>query len=271
MNAFFFGYSEAAADHDGNNPYRLTPHIFLHDFDEYAAWMREEIVAHRSAGCVALKLPIAYDRGLDFELVEVEAARRAFARLTAASPQREAVRPGGNTPGKTTNAPDPTVPGRTNDADAQDVKIFQDALFGSLCEFAAELDLPLQIHTGMGQARRTNAAWLQEAIARHPATRFVLLHCSYPWIADTNMLVDKFPNVSADLSLLPLLSTRAAERMIGDLIERASLDRIFWGCDTWTAEESFGALLAFCQSLSASLAARVEEGYLSRQDALQVI
>src|SRR5512140_2125549 len=49
VNAFFFGYSEAAHDHDGNNPYRLTPHPFLRDFDEYAAWMREEIAAHRSA------------------------------------------------------------------------------------------------------------------------------------------------------------------------------------------------------------------------------
>ena len=33
--------------------------------------------------------------------------------------------------------------------------------------------------------------------------------------------------------------------MLHELIERATLDRIFWGCDTWTAEESFGALLAF--------------------------
>ena len=271
VNAFFFGYSVTAADHDGNNPYRLRPHVFLKDFDEYTAWMREEILAHRSAGCVALKLPIAYDRGLDFEPVELDKARRVFKRLT--NPPRGSAKtsPAGNLPGKTTNAPDPAASGRSTDADPLEVKTFQDALFHRLCQIAAELDLPLQIHTGMGQARRTNAAWLQEGIARNPATRFVLLHCSYPWTADINMLVDKFPNVSADLSMLPLLSIGVAERMIGELVERASLDRLFWGCDTWTAEESYGALLAFCQALSSSLAAEVVEGYLSRQDALQVM
>jgi hypothetical protein len=84
------------------------------------------------------------------------------------------------------------------------------------------------------------------------------------------MLVDKFPNVSADLSMLPLLSTGASKAMLHDLIERATRERIFWGCDTWTAEESFGALLAFRHTLASTLAEKVLDGYLTREDAFQI-
>jgi len=168
------------------------------------------------------------------------------------------------------NAPSTAATGQSQDANPQDVKTFQDFLFFQICRLAGELDLPIQIHTGMGQARRTSAAHLQEAIQSFPGTRFVLLHCSYPWIQDVSMLVDKFPNVVADMSMLPLLSTRVGKVMLHELIERATRERIFWGCDTWTAEESFGALLAFRHVLASTLAEKVLDGYLTREDAFQI-
>jgi len=268
VNAFFFGYSPAARDHDGNNPYALSPHPFLADLDEYVGWVRENVLTHQAAGSLALKIPIAYDRGLDFNPVPGGQARQAFARLTAAGAHQV---PPATRRRLSSNAPDATATGRSQDADPGDVKTFQDYLFFQVCQMAGELDLPVQIHTGMGQARKTNAANLQEAIQRFPTTRFVLLHCSYPWIQDVNMLVDKFPNVFPDLSMVPLLSTRTAGSMLHDLIERATSDRIFWGCDTWTAEESFGALLAFQHVLATTLAEKVLDGYLSRADAFQII
>jgi hypothetical protein len=59
--------------------------------------------------------------------------------------------------------------------------------------------------------------------------------------------------------------------MLHELIERATLDRVFWGCDTWTAEESFGALLAFRHVLALTLAEKITEGYFTRADALVII
>ncbi len=270
VNAFFFGYSLAARDHDGNNPYDLYPRTFIHDLDEYVNWVREEILIHRASGSVALKIPIAYDRGLDFESVRSDQACLAFARLTASSsrepvnrlhPDLERAIP--------SNAPAPA--GQSEDADPVDVKTFQDYLFNQVCSLAAGMDLPIQIHTGMGQGHRTNAAHLQQAIQRFPQTRFVLLHCSYPWVQDIVMLVDKYPNVYPDLSMLPLISSRASITMLHELIERATTDRIFWGCDTWTAEESFGSLLAFCHVLSTALVEKVLDGYLTRQDSFLIM
>jgi uncharacterized protein len=270
VNAFFFGYSPVARDHDGNNPYDLYPGAFISSLDEYIAWVRGNILSHQAAGCVALKIPIAYDRGLDFNPVPEDQACHAFARLTAAS-VREQSRPRQHAPKRTIPSNVPVTAVQKQEADPGDVKIFQDYLFFQICGLAADLDIPIQIHTGMGQGRRTNASYLQEAIQRFPATRFVLLHCSYPWIQDISMLVDKYPNVYPDLSMLPLISTRAGKTMLHELIERATLERIFWGCDTWTAEESFGALLAFRQVLAATLAEKVLDGYFSSQDATLII
>jgi len=272
VNAFFFGYSAAATDHDGNNPYALSPRPFISDLDEYVDWVRESILAHQAAGAVALKIPIAYDRGLDLHPVSQERARQAFARLTAASPRRPSPSDRGATgQALPSNAPTTAIPGQSTDADPADVKAFQDFIFFQVCRLAAEFDLPIQVHTGMGQGRKTNAAHLQEAIQRFPATRFVLLHCSYPWIQDISMLVDKFQNVFPDLSMVPLISSQAGKAVLHELIERATIDRIFWGCDTWTAEESYGALLAFRQILAAALAEKVLDGYLTRDDAVLVI
>jgi hypothetical protein len=270
VNAFFFGYSLVAKDHDGNNPYDLYPRTFISNLDEYIDWVRQNILSHQTSGCVALKIPIAYDRGLDFEPVSAEHASLAFARLIDSS-AREPIRSDQTDLDRALPSNLPPATGQSEAANPGDVKTFQDYLFFQICRLAAELDLPVQIHTGMGQGHRTNAAHLQPAIQRFPATRFVLLHCSYPWIQDVSMLVDKYPNVYPDLSLLPLISTRASITMLHELIERATLDRIFWGCDTWTAEESFGALLAFRHVLAATLAEKVFDGYFSREDALLVI
>ena len=271
INPFFFGYSAGAIDHDGHNPYTLYPRPFISELDEYVGWVREAIIAHKTAGCVALKIPIAYDRGLNFNPVSAEHAREAFRRLTAVGIS-QTTRTNMDVPQYLpNNAPVAGITGQSQDAEPGDVKTFQDFLFFQICRLAGELDFPIQIHTGMGQARRTNAAGLLEAIQSFPATRFVLLHCSYPWVQDMSMLVDKYPNVFPDLSMVPLVSTRAGKAVLHELIERSTIDRIMWGCDTWTVEESFGALLAFSHILASTLAEKVIDGYLTRADAFLII
>ncbi|MGD0752377.1 MAG: amidohydrolase family protein, partial [Anaerolineales bacterium] len=190
VNAFFFGYSTNATDHDGNNPYILSPRPFISSLDEYVGWVRDNLLAHRDSGCVALKIPIAYDRGLDFDLVSDDLAHQAFARLTAASARqpKQTVWNGGERD-IPSNAPSNIAPLQDGNTDPLDIKTFQDYLFFQICRMAADLDFPVQIHTGMGQGHRTNAVHLQTAIQNLPETHFVLLHCSYPWIQDVCMLV----------------------------------------------------------------------------------
>ena len=277
INAFHFGYGPWTVDQDGNSPYTLYSHPFITDLDKYLEWVRQKIIEKKAQGCVALKLPIAYDRGLDFAETPYHQAQAAFGRLTAAfseAPQKPQSVEQSNSVASISSSvpvqPDselPPVPG----VSSADIKVFQDFLFFQICRQAAELDLPVQVHTGMGQGRRTNALWLQEVIQKNPQTRFVLLHGGYPWIEDIPALVRLYPNVFADLCWLPLGSTPAGKFLLHELIENATSDKVMWGCDTWTAEESYGALLSLRFVLCSVLAEKVSDGYLTTQDAYQII
>lgn len=239
INMFLFGYNMEARDHGGNNAQRIYG-TAIHEVDEYVAFMREAITLKKQQGCVALKSAIAYDRGLDFEKVSKESAQKAFGRTGYAVTEK-------------------------------DIKAFQDYIFSRICEIAAELELPFQCHTGMGILEGTRAMQMSPIIRKNPNTKFVLFHCGYPWIDDICGLTHVYPNVYPDLCWLPLLSTSAAERMLHELIEVGTADKVCWGCDTWTSEESYGALLAIRHVLAKVLTDKISEGYLQLDDAKIII
>jgi hypothetical protein len=226
INSFLYGYDQDARDHNGNNALSLygeTPATF----DEYLEFMHRVVARKKAEGCVALKCAAAYDRSLDFQPVPKERAGRAY---------------------------------RSKSATAHQIRDFQDYVFFELCHLAAELDMPFQIHTGLGCLDRTNALQLREAIAQNPKTRFALFHGGYPWTADIAALASFFPNVYTDLCWLPILSTSAAERFLHEMLDVTTADKLMWGCDTWTPQESLGALLAMRDMLCRVLAERIGRG-----------
>jgi predicted TIM-barrel fold metal-dependent hydrolase len=131
--------------------------------------------------------------------------------------------------------------------------------------------MPIQCHTGLGRLKGTNAMAMEEVISKNPATKFVLFHCSYPWLDDINGLLHNYGNVYPDLCWLPLISTSAAVRMLHEMIEVGTSDKICWGCDTWTSEESYGALLALRFVLAKVLKEKIEDGYLCLSDARYIV
>ena len=150
------------------------------------------------------------------------------------------------------------------------VRKFQDYVFDTLCTIAAELKMPFQIHTGLGLLIGTNPMRLQSLIARHPDTTFVLMHGGYPWLDDLCGLVHAYPNVIVDLCWLPLISPSAGRRFLHELLEVCNGDKIVWGCDTWTSEESWGALLSLADVLAPVLSEKIETGYFTVQNALSL-
>jgi predicted TIM-barrel fold metal-dependent hydrolase len=237
INSFLYGYDLEASDHNGNNALRLygeTPA----DFDGYLTLMRRVVEQKKAAGCVALKCAAAYDRPLDFQPVPKERAARAY---------------------------------RSESATAQEKRDFQDYVFFEFCRIAAETGMPFQIHTGLGRIDRTNALQLREAIAQNPETRFALFHGGYPWTADIAALASYFPNVYTDLCWLPILSTSAAERFLHEMLDVTTADKLMWGCDTWTPQESYGALLAARDVLCRVLAERINRGFCDMDGARDLI
>ena len=149
----------------------------------------------------------------------------------------------------------------------EDIKNFQDYFFDQVCGIAAELKIPVQCHTGMGQLGGTRAINMLPLIRRHPDTVFSLMHGSFPWCSDILALLDMFRNVYADTVWLPHLSPKAGEIMLHELIECGTSDKVYWGCDSWHSEESYAAKLVMAECLAKVLAQKIEDGYLEEKDA----
>lgn len=238
INQFLFGYSSEAKDHNGNNPFINYHWPTTISLDEYIVLMEHQIIEQKEAGCIALKSALAYDRGLDFSVPSKTQAEKGFQNPNAGS---------------------------------EEIKAFQDYVFQQLCRIAAEQGLPLQCHTGLGRLEKSNAMQMRPVIEENPDTQFVLFHGSYPWIQDVCALVHNFPNVYADICWLPILSAPSCKSLVREMIEVGTLNRMMWGCDTWTSEESYGAMIAAKRVLSSVFAEYVDDGYLSFLDALDFL
>jgi hypothetical protein len=238
INPFIAGYSKEARDHNGNNPYDFYKED-IQNIDEYVLYLKRIITLKKNEGCIALKSALAYDRSLDFTEVKKEKAQKAFGH-------------GGHLVTK------------------EDIKNFGDYIFFEICKLAAELDLPLQCHTGTGIYLKTNAMQLFEVIGKNPETKFVLFHGGYPWIEDVCALAQYFPNVYPDICWMPLLETPATIRLLDSLVEICLSDRVCWGCDTWTSEESYGSLLAVRYILAKVLSQKVIDCYFTLNDAKEI-
>ncbi|HZJ58583.1 MAG TPA: amidohydrolase family protein [Clostridia bacterium] len=232
VNSLFYGYNRTARDHNENN-FQLLEDRSITDIDEYIKLIGDVIHRKREAGCTVIKCALAYDRSLGFGDGTKENAQRAM----------------------------------NENPDEDDIRAFQNYVFDRICEIAAELSMPVQIHTGLGLMAGSNAMQLQPLISRNPNTIFWLMHGSYPWTSDIAGLAHVYPNVWADLCWLPLISPTAAHRLMHELIDVCNADRVVWGCDTWTGEESYGARLAFLEILSQVLCERVDMGRMREGDA----
>ena len=157
------------------------------------------------------------------------------------------------------------------DATPEEIKAFQDYIFDQICKYAAERDVPVQCHTGLARLNKSNAMWLKPIIDQNPDTRFVIFHGSYPWMDDVLALVHNYPNVYPDLCWMPILSPSATERFQEELLELGNASKICWGCDTWMAEDSFGALLAARHVFAKLLSRKVEEGFMNEEEAKALI
>ena len=232
VDSLFFGYDKNVLDHDGNNAYRFYGAEY-DNIDDYMDFVKKLIAEKIAAGSVCLKNAIPYDRNVKYKLVGKSEENRVFQRS-----------------------------GYTQ----EDVVNFQDYFFHEVCGVAAELNVPVQCHTGMGCLDNTRAINMLELIRQHPKTKFSLMHGSFPWCGDILAYLDLHPNVFVDICWLPLLSPSVAENMLHGLIEVGTSDRVVWGCDTWTSEESFGARLALNDVLARVLKDKIKRGYFGLAD-----
>ncbi len=142
--------------------------------DGYVEACREIFAAFARYGAVAFKDQSAYTRPLDYGPRDRAGAEDVFGRMIA-DPNASVDYPRGAKP-------------------------LSDYLFHTFLEMAAELDLPVQIHTGhlagnYGDIRGTNAAHLAPLLEMHRDVRFDLFHANWPYGGEFLFLGKNYPNV----------------------------------------------------------------------------
>ena len=152
-----------------------------------------------------------------------------------------------------------------------ELRAFSSYIFNRACELAEELDVPFQVHTGLGELAGSQPMKFEPMLIKYPKVRFVLFHSGYPWTDEAAGLTHNHANALPSLTWTATICTSAAIRALGDFIDvAASCNSITWGSDCWVAEESIGAMLAWRFVVAKVLAERLADGRLtaSRAEAL---
>jgi uncharacterized protein len=237
INGLAYGWHPGALDHNGNNGQLMMRRLGLSpaSFDEYREGLGLVLDRMPSLGKVGLKNALAYDRSVDFDTLDEEAARAAW--------------------GKT----DPGAHGK---------KAFGDCVVDRLCRLAGERDIPFQMHLGSAQIRGSRPLGAAGLIERHPRTRFLLMHLAYPWTGELLGMAFVYRNIWIDLTWSWLLSPTRFRGAFREAVEMlADESRMMLGGDTWHAEEAYGAIGSARRLIAESLDAMVREGAFGRRDA----
>lgn len=201
-------------------------------------------------GVVGIKDQSAYGRKISYDLVSKSDAENIFNRALC-NPNNSVGWPEG--------------------------KPLNDFLFHRYMEFARELDMPVQIHTGhmagiRNRVDKTNAANLATVLEVHQDVRFDLFHGNWPYLGDLLFLGKNYPNVSLDCCWLHIIDPEYSV----ELLERATLTlphtkvHGFGGDYGDTPEFVAGHLQIARQNIAIALTNLVERGWLdeARADSL---
>jgi hypothetical protein len=152
-------------------------------------------------------------------------------------------------------------------------KPLRDHLLLRALRLAGDLDVPFQIHTGIGDRdivlERCNPALLNPVLKRDPYrnTKVVLIH-TYPYVAEASWMAAALPNVWMDLSEGVPFATTAADRIFATALEMAPINRILYGSDAFAGPEQIwlGAKLAKA-ALSRVLTDLCQKDLVTEEDA----
>jgi hypothetical protein len=216
-------------------------------FDEVLDRIDAEVRDALDAGAVGLKSIIAYRTGLDVELVDRAAARRCYDRFIA-----------GREPGAE--------------------KPFRDHVFVWALEQAIHHDVPLQVHTGMGDGPIFDMTTARPALLRRvlidPGLRrakLVLTHAGYPWVEESGWLASQYDNVFIDVSEMVPFAAHGVRRKLLALLELAPTSKLMYGSDGFAVPELhwFGAHVGR-RALADALGTLVAERWLDDAHAVEI-
>ncbi len=221
--------------------------ITIHSLDDLVKAMRTALEGYVARGAVAVKSALAYNRVLKYDKVSRHEAEIAFNRIASHLGEGLAW---------------------------LEAKPLQDYMMHQVIRAAIEVGLPIQVHTGLQEGNEniiTNAdpTHLVNLFIEYKEAKFDLFHGGYPYVHEWATLAKYFANVTADITWLPIISPEVARRLLHELIETVPGNKIMaFGGDSMTVEMAYGHAVMARQVVARVLSEKVDEGYLSEDEAV---
>ncbi len=203
----------------------------------------------KEQGAVAIKDQSAYFRSLDYRVESREAAERLFSRCLA---------------------------DESSSLGWPEAKPLDDFLFHEYMGFAAELELPVQVHTGIlaggrNDVTKANASLLTNVINLHEKVTFDLFHGNWPYMGDPLFLCKNYPNANLNLSWVHAMDPPYAVEMLTRAVYAIPHSKLVgFGGDYHYPELVENHLSMARKHVSAALSRLVDDGWLLRKEALEI-
>lgn len=154
------------------------------------------------------------------------------------------------------------------------MKKLRDHLLCRSLELCMEHDVPMQIHTGMGDFE-VNLVYCRPAylmdLLRFPtyrACRVLLVHSGFPYNREAAYMANVLPRVYLDVSEGIPFAGHAASDIFRDVLTMAPLNKVCYGSDGYAVPEiNYTSAKLGKQALARTLDDLVAEGMLSAEDA----
>ncbi len=216
-------------------------------FQEYLNLVSSVLEKLKESGCIALKLNLPYWRDIAVEVVGEEDAHNVF---------------------------------QSRDTAPKRYKVLQDFLIRKVIAKAAELDLPVQIHTGgIGPERSIKEGdpsridgflWLPDV----RQAKVVLLHGGYPYCREAGAMVSRMWNqrkTSLDISWMwwglngsPI----SLVRILREWIEMGLIRRLIYGSDAGNPHQLWLSASNIRRGLYLALKGMIDDGMIDEDQAL---
>jgi predicted TIM-barrel fold metal-dependent hydrolase len=200
---------------------------------------------------VAVKSQDAYRREIDYRHVPAEAAAEAFRKKAQGEPV----------------GPD-------------DQKELEDHLFWYAVQKATENQLPVKLHTGYYAGQNGmplsrlihNAGSACELCRSAPETSFVFMHICYPYYEELLAVAKHWTNACVDMCWSWIINPVAAKDFLKKFLVTAPANKILtFGGDYLYVEQVVGHAAIARQGIALALSELVEEGWLSLDNALELV
>lgn len=135
---------------------------------------------------------------------------------------------------------------------------------------AAELDLPIALHTGVWEDfRRMKVEDIIGLIERNPDTRFDVYHLGIPHVRPAIQIVKNYQNAWLNLCWAHVVASDMVVQTLKEAIDMVPLNKIFaFGADyVFFIEKVYGHLQMARENVALALGDRVERSLMDREEA----